>query len=312
MRNESLYNLAQENEVLVFLNYLPKAVMRVARNKTLWKGEGRPPKDLYDVLVCLMIQHYIGFSTRRSMGIIEVFTSFARMHVEIPCFKTLCNYRNKECIKPYLDRLIDETSKPLVLLEHDFSTDASGASTQTFSSWYSLRVGKKIHHRDHIMSHVTTSRLLNAAVAVNVECKKGKDSVYMREHVERVRRNFMIKDWSGDSMYLSRANCNAVAEAGGNPWFRLKKNTTAKPKRLVAWKRMVIALRSDPEAMKRYHKRSNSESTFSAKKRKFGSSVRSKNDSAKENEEHSKWVGYNFSVLSRAKYQYGIKAFEKD
>jgi len=313
MRNESLYNLAQENEVLVFLNYLPKAVIRVARDKTLWKGEGRPPKDLYDILVCLMIQHYIGFSTRRSMGIIKVFTSFARMHVEMPCFKTLSNYRNKEELKTYLDSLIEETSKPLSLLENDFSTDATGASTKTFSSWYSIRAKKRSRRRDHIMTHVTTSRILNSAVAVDTGCRKGKDSIYMREHINQVKKNFRINDWCGDGAYCSRDNCEAVRKVNGNPWFKPRKNSVLKKRGCKAYNDMLLAYVIEHEkSLKHYHKRSNSESTFSAKKRKFGNVVRSRNNTAKENEEHSKWIAYNFPVLARAKFEHGIKAFEKD
>lgn len=306
-RNESLYNLAQQNEVFVFLKYLPKAVMAII-DKDSYKGEGRPAHELFDILICLMIQHYIGFSTRRSIGIIELMTRFARIHVKIPCFKTLCNYRNDPVIRKYLDNLIAVTSKPLSVLETDFSTDSTGCSTTCFSTWYSIKAGKKSRRRDHIMSHVTSSRVLNSAISVNVDCEHGKDSIYLRKHIERVRMYFNINDWCGDSAYLSRENCNAVAEAGGKPWFKLKKHIRAKQRGSRAWGLMVEEFRNNPEeSEKHYHKRSNSESTIGAKKRKFGSFVRSRNDDAKENEEHLKWISYNFSVLSRAYYEYDIR-----
>jgi len=305
-RDESLYNLAQTNEVFVFLNYLPKIVMKAVNGKTLWKGEGRPPADLFDILVALSIQRYTQMSTRRSMGMIYILCKFAQIHIEMPSWRTLCRYRNNASIKHFLDSMIEETSSPLKLLERDFSTDMTGSRTSCFSSWFSLRTKKRIRHRDHIASHVTTSRILNAAVAVDVNVKKGKDSFYMRQHVERVHKNFLINDWCGDSAYLARANCKAVSSEGGTPWFHLKKNTRDKADGSMAWKKMVIALRTSEEAQKRYHKRSNSESTFGAKKRKFGDFVRSKQDAAKENEEHLGWVVYNFPVLSRAKYEHGI------
>jgi len=307
MRDESLYTLAQENEIFVFLNYLPKAVMKAVENKSLWQGQGRPPKDLYDILVCLTIQRYIGWSCRRSVGIIKLLCRFACIPVDIPSWRTLCRYRTNQFIRPYLDNLVEETSKPISLLENDFSTDASGVSTKTFSSWYSIRTKKKIRKRDHIMTHVTTSRMLNAAVAVDVDCTKGRDSVYMREHIDRVKKNFHINDWCGDGAYCSRDNCDKVRGAGGNPWFKPKKNTTFKKRGSKAYYDMILAyIIETEESLKHYHKRSNSESTFSAKKRKFGNCVRSKNDIGKENEEHLAWAGYNLSVLSRAKYEYGI------
>ena len=305
-RNESLYNLAQTNELFVFLDYLPKLVMRAVKGKTLWKGEGRPPKELFDIMVALSIQRYTCMSTRRSIGMIYALCSFGRIPIEMLSWRTLCRYRNKEFVKKFLDNMIEETSSPLKLLEKDFSTDMTGARTSCYSSWFSLRTKKRIRHRDHISSHVTTSRILNSAVAVDVNVNKGKDSFYLREHIERVKNNFLINDWSGDSAYLSRANCKAVSSAGGKPWFRLKKNTRDKAYGSIAWKKMVIALRTSEEAQRSYHKRSNSESTNSGKKRKFGDFVRSKHDAARENEEHLGWITYNFTVLSRAKYEHGI------
>jgi len=302
-----LYNLVQENELFIFLQYLPDAVMHVVRNDSLWKVEGRPPKELFDVLVCLSIEHYFGKSLRRSMGIIRMCLSFARIPVEVPCFRTLSNYRNNEHVQVYMDKLIEITSNPLKFLETDFSTDATGESTNCSSSYFNLRMKRRLQRKEHLTTHVTTTRRLNSVAALNINVKDGKDSEIMRKHIINVRKNFEVKDWSGDSKYLARENCNAVEKAGGKPWFRIKRNTTTKSKGSPAWKTMVKAAKENPkEFNEHYHKRSNSESTNSAKKRKFGSSVRSKNDSAKENEAYWQWIGYNFSVLSRARYEYGI------
>ena len=308
MRDESLYNLAQENEIFILLKYLPDAVSMAVGNDSLWTGTGRPPNDLYDVLLCLCLQHHINWSCRRSIGMIKLLCKFARIQITIPSWRTLSRYREKDIIKPYLDALITQTSKPLNLIEHDFSTDMTGVSTSCFSTWFSLRCKRRIRFRDHISAHVSTSRILNSCVAVDVDCNKGKDSVYMRKHIRDIRNNFGIDDWCGDSKYLARKNCEEVESAGGKPWFMPKKNTTHKPKGCLAWKKMIKLAHNDLEEFDRhYHKRSNSESTFSAKKRKFGSSVRSRFDSSKENEEHLKWIGYNFSVLSRAHYEYNVK-----
>jgi len=308
MRDESLYNLIQENEIFIFLEYLSHAVKHVVKNKSLWTGEGRPQKELFDVLVCLAIQHYFGRSLRRSMGLIRLCIMFARIPVDMPCFRTLSNYRNNEFVQVYMDKLIEITSNPLRHIETDFSTDATGESTSSSSSYFNLRMKRRIQRKDHITVHVTTTRKLNSVAALNVNCKDGKDSVILREHVKKIRKNFeKINDWSGDSKYLARENCNAVSEAGGTPWFRLKKNTKARAKGSKPWRCMVKNAKETPEKFyEHYHKRSNSESTNSAKKRKFGSSVRSRNDIAKVNESYWQWIGYNFTVLGRAKYEYGV------
>lgn len=303
----SLYSFAQENEVFVFLDLLPRAAARIAAKRTLWRGEGRPPRDLFDVLVSLAMQHYFSWSARRSKGLIEILCAFARIPIEVPSSRSLIRWRSDPRIKLCLDELLGITAEPLRSFDSDFSTDASGASTRRFSSWFSLRVGKRIEKREHINAHVTIGVRSHIAAAVDVDARLGKDSVYMRRHVQEIKERFLrINDWCGDSKYLSRANCEAVAHAGGTPWFRLKKNTKEKSEGVLAWKRMVRALRTDPEAQRHYHKRSNSESTFAAKKQKFGNFVRSKIPQAQENEEYLKWCAYNFSVLSRARHEFRV------
>ena len=56
-----------------------------------------------------------------------------------------------------------------------------------------------------------------------------------------------------------------------------------------------------------YHKRSNSESTFSAIKRKFGGAVRSKTFTAQRNEILCKILCHNLSVLVHAIHELGIE-----
>jgi hypothetical protein len=57
-----------------------------------------------------------------------------------------------------------------------------------------------------------------------------------------------------------------------------------------------------------YHARSNAESTFSAIKRKFGDSVKAKNDRAMKNEVLAKLVCHNLSCLIHAMEEFGIDA----
>jgi transposase len=56
----------------------------------------------------------------------------------------------------------------------------------------------------------------------------------------------------------------------------------------------------------RYHARSNAESTFSAIKRKFGDSVKAKNDRCMRNEVLAKIVCWNLTCLIRAMQEFGV------
>lgn len=68
-----------------------------------------------------------------------------------------------------------------------------------------------------------------------------------------------------------------------------------------------LFLYKQQEFLAHYHRRSNVESTFSAVKRKFGASVRSKNETAQVNEVLCKCLCYNLSVLVHAMFELGIE-----
>lgn len=307
-RDESLYNLIQENEVMLFLRHLPLAAWWVTGNNSLWQMRGRPPKNLYDIIVCLAVRKYFNFSLRRGMGLLRLFRALGVIDVQIPCFKTLDNYQRSDEIAPYLDEVLKLTTGPLGFLEHFFATDATGTATTCYSSWYDIRTRKEGRKRGYIMAHLTVGTKLKAAVAFDARADHRGHSEILRKHVAEVAKSFEVREWSGDRAYLSRENCNAVASVGAEPWFQLKSNTTARSRGSPAWRRMVLEFQRNPElAERKYHRRSAVESAISAKKRKFGSFVRARKDISKENEETLGWIGYNFSVLCRAVHEFGLK-----
>lgn len=309
-KDEAKYNLIQENEIFIFLKFLPLAALFVCKNETLWIGDGRPPCQLRDILICLGIQQYFGKSLRRSMGIIRLITRSANISVRIPCFKTLDNYMNNPFLKPYLSAMIEITSKPLIELEKFFATDSTGETTSTSSTWFNIRSGRTIKKKDHITAHITTGTLLNTVTAVTVNAYAGGDNVIFRKHNRLTAKNFKIIEHSGDGAYLCRENCDDVESVGGKPFFRPKSNTLVKADGSYAWMRMMLYYYDHPIKAKRsYNRRLNVESTNHAKKAKFASHVKSKMDTAKEIESTIQWIDYNFTVLSRAYYEYNIEPF---
>ena len=58
--------------------------------------------------------------------------------------------------------------------------------------------------------------------------------------------------------------------------------------------------------MEHYHKRSNVESTNAAIKRKFGETLKSKNQTAQINELLAKIIAYNLTVVIHEMYENGI------
>jgi transposase len=296
-RNESLYNKIQETEFLNFFKFVRFLTNKVCKSRKMKK-----------IIQCLLIIHkFPNLSLRRARGFLLLLKEFGVIFVDIPCFKTLSNYRENNLLQITLDKLIEESSKPLSVIEHNFATDATGIRTNLFSSWYSIRCKKEIKRRDHLTIHITTGVKSNIVTALNVEIKSGNDNKIMREHVDKTNENFKINEWSGDGRYWCKDNCRKVTEVGAKPYFMVWKNWSGKSRGCMPWKIMNLESKNNPEEYgKHYHKRSNVESTNHSKKALFGNKVYSRLPSARINEEILRWINHNINVLNRAKYEWKI------
>lgn len=107
-------------------------------------------------------------------------------------------------------------------------------------------------------------------------------------------------------MYLSHANLAAIEGVNAVPYIPFKSNS--KGEGPAAWRRMFgLFMYKAPEFLAHYHARSNVESTFSAVKRKFGGSVRSKNPTAQVNEVLCKALCFNLSMLVHAIHELDVE-----
>jgi len=304
-RDEPTYTKGQEEEFPLFLKYLEPAVNYVL-DKYLPAGSSfEYYLKLHDGLICLCLKRYSGKSLRRSMGFIRVMVSVFFTDVNVPCFKTLNNYQNNSNISFYADKILEATSEPLSVIETRFTTDGTGEATFSYSTWFSIKVGKECKRKDHKIAEVTSTVKLNAAIAVNV--LDHEEPSLMQEHVEITSRNFTIEHWSADTFYLTRDNCSSVRNKNGQAHIRIKSDTITNAKGSWEWKRTAtLQKQKDEKELDELNLRQNAESTNSAKKRKFGAYTLAINDWSQVNDIKISWCCYNFSVLSRAYHEYGI------
>lgn len=123
--------------------------------------------------------------------------------------------------------------------------------------------------------------------------------------MEATAKRFSISDLCADKAYLSEGNLQAIADIGANAFIPFKSNSRAS--RPGVWNNAFHFFNLHRETfMSRYHNRSNAESTFSMIKRKFGDSVRAKNDVSMKNEVLAKFVCHNLSCLIHAMQEFGI------
>jgi len=296
-RDEVLYNKIQETEFLNFFDFVRYLSSKVCKGK------------MRNVIVSLIVWHkFPNLSTRRAKSLLLFLQKFKVINVKIPCFKTLSNYRENNSLQIILNKLIEESSKPLSVIEHDFATDSTGIKTKLFSSWFSLRCKKEIKKRDHLQVHISVG--VKSKIVTAIDIKKGDDNKIFREHVDRTSKNFKINEWSGDGMYWCKKNCKKVSEKGAKPYFKCKTGRTAwngKQDGFPSWKVMNLESKENLEEYgKHYHKRSNVETANMSKKMLHGEKVYSEYKSARINEETLRWINHNINVLNRAKHEWKI------
>jgi len=303
-RNEALYNEVQESEFLNFFEFVRFLTNKVCKNK-----------KMKSIIQCLLIwRKFPNLSVRRARGFLILLKKFGIISVKIYSFKTLSNYNENNSLQIILDKLMEESSKPLSVIEHDFATDMTGIRTTLFSSWFSIRAKKKTRRRDHLRDHITAGLKSMTVPAIDVQMKEGKDNIIMRDHVDKVAEDFTIYDWLGDSKYWCKENCKKISNKNGKPYFKCKDGKTGwngKQSGVPSWMEMNAESQEHPRRYKKhYRKRVKIESTIHSKKALHGDKVYSKLSSARSNEETLRWINHNINVLNRARIEWNINPLE--
>jgi hypothetical protein len=272
---------------------------------------GQKPHLVRDAIFSMVFKVYSTVSSRRFSS--DLREAYRRGHIttEIPGVKTTAFMENA-AFTPILKVLIAKSATPLRSVEKDFAIDSSGFSTNKFERWYDQKYGvtrlKPVWVKAHLCSGVKT----NVVTAVRILDKDAADCPQFVPLVTETRKQFIIGEVSADKAYASVENFEAVAECGGTAFLAFKKSTTGAVGGLFEKMFHYFQFKQE-EYMAHYHKRSNVETTFSMVKRKFGDSVRSKNDVAMVNEVLCKLLCHNLCCLIQEQCELGIEAvFWKD
>lgn len=116
---------------------------------------------------------------------------------------------------------------------------------------------------------------------------------------------FEIGEVLADKGYSSRKNLELVAKIGATPYIPFRDNAVGRGGGMWTKSFHYFQLHRE-EFQQHYHQRSNGESTFSAIKRKFGHSLRSRTDTAMKNELICKVICHNIVAVIHAIHELGI------
>jgi transposase len=199
-----------------------------------------------------------------------------------------------------------QSSLPLRSVETEFAADSSGFVTSRFIRWFDHKYGQVREQHDWVKCHIMCGVKTNIVTAVEIHDRNANDSPLLPALVNATAQNFQMLEVSADKGYASKANVQAIAEAGAIPFIAFASHHRGNGGGL--WQLMYHYFQfKRTEYLQHYHKRSNVESTFSMMKRKFGDGLRSKTDVAMVNETLCKVLCHNLVVLIHEIYELGIE-----
>lgn len=297
------YNRAQTNEKVHFLALLYELCKGIEEPI---QENGRPRLPLSDILFAATFRIYSTISGRRFMC--DLKDALARGYLSrLPSYNSIFDYLQMKSLTPYITQLIIESSLPLKSVETDFAIDSSGFSTNTYTRWFDVKYGNDEDWRDWIKLHLMCGVKTHIITSVEASRAYANDSPYYKPLVEQTARSgFQMKEISADKAYLSATNIRMSLLHGAAPYIPFKTNSNP-DKGGTVWARLYhyYNFRRD-EFLAHYHKRSNSETTFSMIKAKFGERLRCKSETAKFNEALCKVLCHNICVVIQSMYELGI------
>ncbi|MGB9182195.1 MAG: transposase [Pyrinomonadaceae bacterium] len=297
------YNKAQTNEKSHFLALLYELCKSIEEPI---QENGRPRLPLSDILFAATFRIYSTISGRRFMC--DLNDALARGYLQrLPSYNSIFDYLQMKSLTPYITQMIVESSLPLKSVETNFAVDSSGFSTCTYTRWFDVKYGNDEDWRDWIKLHLMCGVKTHIVTSVEASRAYANDSPYYKPLVEQTARSgFQMEEISADKAYLSATNIRSSLLVGAIPYIPFKTNSTPTGGGSV-WARLFhyYNFRRD-EFLAHYHKRSNSESTFSMIKAKFGERLRCKTQQAQFNEALCKVLAHNLCCVIQSMYELGI------
>lgn len=296
------YNMAQTNEKHLFESLLHNLCGLIVEPE---QRIGRPRLMYKDMIFAAAFKVFSGMSARRFNT--DFTEAQIKGHVSKAAhFNSVNRYLANPALTPLLHELIAYSALPLKAIETDFAIDSSGFSTCRYVRWFDAKYGKEVDAHDWIKVHLMTGVKTHVVTSVEITGRNDHDSTQLEPLVNKTAKSFTVKEVSADKAYSSQDCHNAIAKVGGTPYIAFKSNTTGAVGGLFQKMFHFYSYKRD-EFLAHYHKRSNSESTFSMVKAKFGGHIRGKSDTAQVNEALCKVLCHNLCCVIQSMFEFGVE-----
>jgi transposase len=308
-QNWPAYNAAQTNEKETFCQLLRDLVADIPSPE---QKRGRPALPLNDMLFSAAFKVYSTVSGRRFMT--DLRDAQAKgLITKTPHYNSIFNVLENPAVTPIIKALITRSAVPLKALETNFAVDSTGFGTQQFYRHFSAKYGKDIDKRDFVKVHAMIGCKTNVVTACEATERYTGDAVYLPELTRTTMEHFDVQQVAADKAYCSRKNLELLDGDGIRAMIPFRSNANPDGSRhgrsSAVWSKLYhfFELHRD-QFLASYHTRSNVESTFSAMKRKFGDTVRSKTPTAQINETLLKVLCYNVTCVIHEMHESGVGA----
>lgn len=298
------YNAAQCAEKELFLHLLRDLCAVLPQPKRV---PGRPPVPVSDAIFSACFKVYSGMSSRRFQSDLrdakeKGFVSKA-WH-----FNAVLGVIEDETITPLLHQLIAATAAPLGVVESAFAVDSTGFGTQCFYRHFTNKHGGREQvSRDYVKLHALVGTKTNVIASATITDRDRHDYNEFAPLLTEGAKSVTMTEVSADKAYIGQTNLDAAAAVGAEVYIPFKVNMVDHPKSAIWTKLFHLYHFKQDEFLPHYHQRSNSESTFSAMKRLFSDTLRSKGFVAQANELLLKVIAYNITCMVHSIFELGVK-----
>ncbi len=299
----SAYNAAQTSELTLFDELLKDLVKEIDEPTYTF---GRPTLPLREQVFCSIQKVYSQLSSRRAVSLFGNAEKKGQIK-QVPNFNQVSTLLKNPETTALLMKLVTLSASPMKAVETEFAVDSTGFKTTCFTQYAEEKYKLGREHK-WLKAHACVGVKTNVVTSVEITEEYGADCPQFPVLVQATANGgFQVKEVSADKAYLSRDNFEAVNAVGGQAYIPFKSNSTGKSDGSYLWRKAFFYFNEHAqEFYEHYHKRSNVESTFSAIKKKFGDTLKSKNKTAQVNELLCKIIAHNIVVAIHEMHELGI------
>jgi hypothetical protein len=267
-----------------------------------YQYRGRPSEKIQDIIKCLTIMSFEGISYKRAESdFVDLLEK--GFITKIPSKSTLCKYMDSIEFQKIIESIIQQSAKIFIDYEDTLVFDSTWFSHSMYGGGYVIVHDKKTAPLDKCTKlHIAGFKNSKIIAAAFVTKGTKHDCPMFKKILTTTYANgFFIKNLLADAAYCSKDNyslCKNLNIINSFIDFSIKAKLNNKG-RTAYMERLKVYVKNPDDWHEVYRFRVIIEGIFSSMKKKTTRFLRSRNQTARENELLLKALVYNITVIGR-------------